>query len=146
VAIAGLTLDTQTLSGGVRGWLLVLCRLLIVGHPLSLAITASNALNAISLRGAPVAIVLIVRLLVVAFGVAAGRALQQIRPGAVTLAKAALAASAATDVFVYTTPYFPNNRPPGDTALYVVASLLYHGAWLGYLQRSKRVRAMYQDF
>ena len=74
---------------------------------------------------------------------AAGRALQAIQPGAVTLARAALLASAATDLFVYTTPYFPNNRPPGDTIYYVAASLAYHGAWLAYLARSKRVRATY---
>jgi len=55
----------------VGGWLLLLCRLLIVFHPLSLAVTASGALNALSVRGAPVAIVLVVRLLVVGLGVAA---------------------------------------------------------------------------
>ena len=125
---------------GVGGWLLVLCRLLIVFHPLSLAITASNALGALAIRGAAVAMILVLRLLVVALGVAAGLALQGRRPGAVTLAKVALAASALTDLFVYTTPYFPNNRPPGDTALYLVASLAYHAVWLGYLMRSKRVR------
>jgi len=125
---------------GVGGWLLLLCRLLILFHPLSLAVTAANTLGALAVRGAPVAMVLLVRLLVVALGVAAGRALQGGQPGAVALAKIALAASALTDLFVYTTPYFPNNRPPGDTAFYVLASLLYHGLWIGYLMRSKRVR------
>ena len=127
----------------VGGWLLVLCRLLIVFHPLSLAITASNALGALAVRGAPVAMILVLRLLIVALGVAAGRALQGRRPGAVGLANVALVASALTDVFVYATPYFPNNRPPGDTPLYVLASLVYHGLWLGYLMRSKRVRTTF---
>jgi len=126
--------------GGVGGWLLLLCRLLIVFHPLSLAVTASSVLNALFVRGAPVAIVLILRLVVVAFGVAAGLALQNLRPDAVALARLALLLSAATDVFVYTTPYFPSNRFPGDTTFYVVASLAYHGAWLAYLARSTRVR------
>jgi hypothetical protein len=130
-------------SDRVGGWLLVLCRLLIVGHPLTLALTGSAALGAIAVRGAAVAIILIVRLLVVAIGIAAGRALQSRRPAAVTLAKTALLLSAATDVFVYTTPYFPSNRLPGDTPLYVLASLIYHGIWLVYLQRSKRVRATF---
>ena len=125
---------------GIGGWLLLLCRLLIVFHPLSLAVTASSVLNALFVRGAPVAIVLIIRLAVVAFGVAAGRALQNLRQDAVALARLALLMSAATDVFVYTTPYFPSNRLPGDTTFYVVASLAYHGAWLAYLARSKRVR------
>ena len=122
-----------------------MCRLLIVFHPLALAVTASNALGSLSARGTPVALILILRLVVVGFGMAAGRALQQVQPGAVALARAALLASAATDVFVYTTPYFPNNRVPGDTPLYVAATLAYHGAWLLYLARSKRVRATWAE-
>jgi hypothetical protein len=125
---------------GVGGWLLLLCRLLIIFQPLSLAVTAAGALGAVAVRGAPVALILVLRLLVVALGVAAGRALQAMRPGAVALAKVALVVSATTDLFVYTTPYFPNNRLPGDTVYYVVASLAYHGAWLTYLIRSRRVR------
>ena len=122
-----------------------MCRLLIVFHPLALAVTASNALGSLSARGTPVALILILRLVVVGFGMAAGRALQQVQPGAVALARAALLASAATDVIVYTTPYFPNNRVPGDTPLYVAATLAYHGAWLLYLARSKRVRATWAE-
>jgi len=129
--------------GRAGGWLLVLCRLLIVFHPLSLAVTASSVMNALFLRGAPVAIVLLLRLSVVALGVAAGRMLQNLRPGAVDVARVALLASAALDVFVYTTPYFPSNRIPGDTTFYVIASLAYHGAWIAYLARSKRVRATF---
>ena len=130
---------------GVGGWLLLLCRLLVVFHPLSLAITASSAMSALPARGTAVALVLLLRLAVVGFGMAAGRALQTVQPGAVTLGTAALVASAATDVFVYTTPYFPNNRMPGDTIYYVAASLAYHGAWLAYLWRSRRVRATYAE-
>ena len=129
---------------GIGGWLLLLCRLLIVFHPLSLAVTASSVLNAMFIRGASVAIVLILRLVVVAFGVAAGRALQTLRPDAVGFARLALLMSAAADVFVYTTPFFPSNRLPGDTAYYVAASLAYHGAWLAYLARSKRVRMTFR--
>jgi hypothetical protein len=129
----------------VRGWLLLLCRLLIVFHPLGLAITASGALGSLPARGVAIALILMLRLVVVGFGMAAGRALQSLQPGAVTLAKAALLASAVTDLFIYTTPYFPNNRPPGDTVYYIVASLAYHGAWLAYLARSKRVRAAYAE-
>jgi hypothetical protein len=133
------------MAESVGGWLLLLCRLLVVFHPLSLAITASSALSALPARGTAVALILLLRLAVVGFGMAAGRALQTVQPGAVTLAKAALVASAATDVFIYTTPYFPNNRMPGDTIYYVAASLAYHGAWLAYLWRSRRVRAIYAE-
>jgi hypothetical protein len=129
---------------GIGGWLLLLCRLLIVFHPLSLAVTASNVLDAMFVRGASVAIVLVLRLVVVAFGVAAGRALQTLRPDAVRFARLALLMSAATDVFVYTTPFFPSNRLPGDTTYYVAASLAYHGAWLAYLAHSTRVRMTFR--
>src|SRR5207245_2661334 len=95
---------------------------------------------ALSVRGAAVAIILVLRLLVVTLGVAAGLALQGSRPGAVGLAKLALVTSAATDVFVYTKPYFPNNRAPDDTMLAVAASVAYHTAWLIYLVRTKRAR------
>jgi hypothetical protein len=124
---------------GVGGWLLLLCRLLIIFQPLSFAVTAAGALGAVSVRGAPVALILVFRLVVVGLGVAAGRALQNLQAGAVSLAKAALVVSAATDLFVYTTPYFPSNRLPGDTVYYIVASLAYHAAWLAYLARSTRV-------
>jgi hypothetical protein len=138
-----LSINSIPMADGVGGWLLLLCRLLVVFHPLSLAVTAVGALGALPLRGAAVGSILIARLVVVGFGMAAGRALQTLQPGAVALAKAALLASAAVDVFVYTTPYFPNNRPPGDTIYYVAATIAYHGAWLIYLARSKRVRATY---
>src|SRR5450432_923763 len=127
----------------VGGWLLLLCRLLVVFHPLALAVTASGALGALAVRGTAVAVILILRLGVVGFGMAAGRALQNLQPNAVTLARAALLLSAATAVFVYTTPYFPSNRIPDDTVYYITASLAYHAGWLLYLARSKRVRDTY---
>jgi hypothetical protein len=80
---------------------------------------------------------------VCAFGIAAGLALLRRLPSAVTIAKAALVASAATDLFVYATPYFPSNRLPGDTPIYVAVSLAYHAIWLTYLFTSKRVRDTY---
>jgi hypothetical protein len=133
------------MADGVGGWLLLLCRLLVVFHPLSLAVTASNALGALTVRGTAVALILLLRVGVVGFGMAAGRALQNLQPNAVALARTALQLSAATDVFVYATPYFPNNRLPGETKYYVAASLAYHGAWLVYLARSGRVRATYSE-
>jgi hypothetical protein len=127
----------------VRGWLLLLSRLLIVWQPLNLAVAAMGALDAIAVRGAAVVAVLVVRLIVTAVGVAAGIALSNRQAGAVTLAKVALILSAAADLFVYSTPYFPNNRMPGDTIYYVAASMAYHSAWLMYLVRSRRVRNTY---
>ena len=129
----------KAVKSGVGGWLLLLVFLLTVWHPLSLGLVASSAIAALRLRGKPLALTLLARLLVTAFGLAAGLALAGRRPGAVGLTKLALALSAAMDVFVYTTPYFPNNRFPGETPYYVAASLAYHGAWFAYLIRSTRV-------
>jgi hypothetical protein len=128
---------------GVNGWLLLLSRLLIVWQPLNLAVAGMGALGAIGVRGTAVAIILVVRTMVTAAGVAAGLALSNRHASAVTLTKVALALSAATDLFVYTTPYFPTNRAPGDTVYYIAASMAYHGIWLMYLFRSRRVRNTY---
>ena len=124
----------------VGGWLGLLCRVLVFWQPLSLGLVASSALNSLSIRGWPLALAIVGRLIVAGFGIAAGLALWHRRPGAVGFARASLLLSAATDVFVYTTPYFPNNRPPGDTTLILVGSLVWYGIWLMYLWRSKRVR------
>ena len=128
----------------VRGWLLVFCLLLLFWQPLSLALVASRALDALPVVGLPLALLLAGRVLVAASGIAAGLALVGRRPGAVALAKTALVLSAGMDAIVYLTPYFPNNRAPGETTLYVAASLIYSGLWLAYLVRSDRVRRIYQ--
>jgi hypothetical protein len=126
----------------LRGWLLILSRLLIVGQPLYLAVVASRSFNAIAVRGLPVVLVLIVRLLVAALGVAAGMALTHQRPFAVRLTRTAILAAAAVHTFVLTTPYFPNNLQPGDTPFALAAWLAFYAAWLVYLSVSKRVREL----
>ena len=129
--------------GGVRGWLLLLALLLLLGHPINLAVGASTAIDALPLRGASLALVLVARLLVASVGVGAGIALMGRRPGAVTFARWALVLSAAMDAFVYTTPFYPSNRMPGVTPIVTTASIAYHALWLAYLFRSKRVRATF---
>jgi len=125
------------------GWLGLLSRVLILWAPLSLGLVGSSALRSLAVRGLPLALVLLGKVVVAAVGVAAGLALWTHRPGAVTLARASLLLSAAADVFVYSTPYFPDNRPPGDSTLILAASLLWYGIWLMYLWRSKRVRQIF---
>ena len=127
----------------IRGWLLLLCALLLAWGPISLALVTSSALPALSVRGLPLAFLLTARIFVTAFGIAAGIALMTRRGSALPMAKSALVLSAATDIVVYATPYFPSNRMPGDTPIYIAASLAYHALWLTYLFRSKRVRRTY---
>jgi len=130
---------------GIRGWLLGLCFLLIVYQPISLALDASSALDALPIRGLTLGLVLCARLIVAAVGVAAGLALLGRRPAAVAFAKGSLVLSAAMDLFVYATPYAPSNRTPGTTPYFAAASLIFYGGWLAYLIRSRRVRATFGD-
>jgi hypothetical protein len=125
---------------GVGGWLLLLCLLLLVGQPIDLAVGAARAVSSLPMRGAPLALVVLGELLVAGVGIAAGLALLGCQRGAATFAKSSLFLSAAMDVFVYTTPFVPNNRLPGTTPILLGASLAYYAVWIVYLFRSERVR------
>jgi hypothetical protein len=127
-------------QSGVGGWLLLLCLLLLVGQPVLLAIGAARALGALPMRGLPLALVLVGELMVAGLGVGAGMALLGGRRGAATFATWSLVLSAAADLFAYSTPFLPNNRPPGTTPIYMAASMMYYAIWIAYLSRSRRVR------
>ena len=128
---------------GIRGWLLVLCLVLLIYQPVTIALDASTALDALPVRGLPLALVLVARLIVTATGVAAGLALVGRRPAAVELAQWSLVLAAAMDLFVYSTPFFPSNRLPGTTPIAAAFSLVFYGCWFLYLHRSKRVRTTF---
>src|SRR5260221_4145454 len=125
----------------IRGWLLLLSRLLIVWQPLNLAVGALTALSSWTVRGgAGLAAVLLARATATAVGVAAGLALSNHRGPAVMMAKAAIVLSAAADLFGYATPYRPNNRVSGRTPYYPAPSLAIYCALLGSLFRSRHMR------
>jgi hypothetical protein len=128
----------------VRGWLLVLCALLLVWQPLNLGLTMAGLVDELARRGPGLAVILLARLLAAGLGIAAGLSLFQLKPGAVTIAKASLVFSAIVDVIVYVTPYSPSNRPPGDATIILAVSLVYYCAWFAYLLRSKRIKATFQ--
>jgi hypothetical protein len=128
--------DTPPLGG----WLLLLCLLLVVWQPANLGLTAAGALAALAIRGLPLALLLLLRVVAAAFGIAAGIALFRRQTAAVRMAKVSLVVAAVTDLVVYATPYFPNNRMPGDTAPIAVAATLFYAGWFTYLVRSRRVR------
>ena len=130
-------------QSAVRGWLLLLCVLLLVWQPLNLSLTTAGRLENLSLRGPGFAFILVARLFAAGLGIAAGLSLLQRKPGAVTIAKASLVFSAVVDVLIFATPWYPNNRPPGDAAIVLAMSLLYYGLWFAYLTRSRRVGAVY---
>jgi hypothetical protein len=122
---------------------IALSALLLVWQPLSLATTMSGLVEELSIRGVGLGFILLARLLAAGLGIAAGLALFQLKPGALSIAKASLVVSFAVDVLAYATPYSPQNRPPGDSTIILIASLIYYAAWFAYLTRSKRVRAIY---
>ena len=124
----------------IGGWLLLLSLTLLIWQPIGLAVTGSQALSALPIRGLPMALVFVARALIAALGIAAGLAILRRRDGAVALTAVALVLAAMADVFILTTSYLPSNRMPGDTPFYIAGSLAYHGAWLTYLFRSDRVR------
>lgn len=124
-------------------WLRLLCGLLLIWQPLSVGISASRALNSLPLAGGRLVVILLARVAVTALGVSAGLALMDRRPGAVTLTQISLVASLAVDLVIYATPYFPSNRGPGETPLWVAGSITYCGFWLVYLNRSRNVRALF---
>ncbi len=128
---------------GVRGWLLLLTRWLVVGQPILFALTASTAISALAIRGLPLALLMVARLLVTAFGLATGLAMTSRRPAAVTMAVASLVTSATVDVFTLATSIWPNNRMPGDTPIYLAGTLMFHAGWILYLLRSRRERATF---
>ncbi len=129
-------------DAGVTGWLRLLCGLLMWWEPIGFAMVAAGAFNAISVRGLPVVLVLLARTVAAALCFAAGRALLDRRPSGPALAQVALGLSGAIHLFAYVTPYFPSNRMPGDTPLYVAATLIYYGGWLLYLSRSRQVATL----
>jgi peptidoglycan/LPS O-acetylase OafA/YrhL len=102
----------------------VLAVLLLIWQPLSLATTMSALVDQLSVRGAGLGFILLLRLMAAGLGIAAGLAMFQVKPGAVSFAKASLIVSAAVDVAVYVTPWSPKNRPPGDATIILVASLI----------------------
>lgn len=124
----------------IGGWLLVLCVCLAVWQPLNVAVAAAGAIAALPVRGWPLGALLVARIAITALGVGAARAILGRRPAALPMTRAALVLSGAMELFVYATSFFPNNRMPGDTPLYVAWSLVFHAGWLLYLQRSARVR------
>ena len=113
---------------------LSLCAFLLVVQPTVVGLGASAALDAAMIRGVPAMALLILRLIVTAVGVGAGLALAGRRTGAVSFARVSLIASAATDLFIYVTPFYPNRRAPGETPIWIAGTVLLYGGWLLYLR------------
>lgn len=122
------------------GWLLALALLLIVGEPLTLAQEVSRLLPTIGMHGPAAIALLLLRVIVAAFGVAAGLAILGRQPSAAGMAKLAVVLLGIVSLVVVLTPILPTNRLPGTTGPIVVIIAVYYGGWFLYLCRSRRVR------
>lgn len=127
----------------VRGWLLLLCAVLAVVNPASLAVVAASRVGGSVPPSTLVLTLLAVRLLVTSVGVAAGMALWHKRAGAVQLAKASLVLSAIETVGRLSTRVGFSETPPGLRLPLAIAVILFNAAWYLYLEKSRRVRATY---
>lgn len=125
-----------------RGWLLMLCAVLILWRPLDFAIELPMTLPSIGMRGIAGAIELLFHGAVAVLAIAAVRALAGELPIGPPLAAAALVASAAASVQSLFWSALPNQVVPGSEAPLAVLSIVLALAWLLYLKRSRRVRAM----
>src|SRR5262249_56626080 len=128
-------------AAGVAGWLWGVGGGLCVWQPVTVGVAATTALHALAMRGLPLAMLLGARVLATATGIAAGIAIVDRAGLALALARVALTLSAAVDLLVYTTPYFPNNPLPGETPIFITASLSNYVAWMLYLPPSPRPRS-----
>lgn len=108
----------------------LLAFLLVVWAPLNLSLTAAALLNSLVDRGWPALVVLVVRLAITGFGVAAGRALWSQRRGAITLARWATGLSLVAIVVTVTTPIWPSPLPRGVRAPVAIATVAWHALWL----------------
>ncbi len=93
----------------------VLAVVLVLWEPLTLALAASTLLRRITEHGVPAYAVLVVKVFVAGVGIAAGMALWQERPGAMVLARWALALSLATTLFSRLTRLLAGDAAAGSS-------------------------------
>ena len=103
---------------------------LVLWEPVTLALAASSLLTRIADHGVAAWAVLVMKVGVAGVGIAAGMALWQDRPGALVLARCALALSLVTTIFARTTHFWPATLPPGVAGPALAASIAWTGGWL----------------
>jgi hypothetical protein len=126
----------------VRGWLLLLCLILFVWQPLNFAAGAAAAIPTLGMRGLPGLVELLWHGAVAALSVAAGVALWKASPAGPVLARVAIGGITLAGVQSLYWSVLPSSVFPSDRPLLATAMIVHGAAWLLYLQRSKRVRAV----
>jgi len=143
---------------GVKGWLLILCLNVTILDPLTMLLTVFLVTNATKpyFGEHPELFRLclasgICRMALAVFSIYAGLALWRISPGAVSIAKKYLLAVVLYSLVVSSLPVIVGmpresyQEFAGQTVFNSFLTMGYAVAWYVYLQRSKRVKATYQD-
>jgi hypothetical protein len=125
-----------------RGWLFLLCAVLLVWPPLTFAVEAASTLPTLGMRGVVGGLELAAHGIVAAVSVAAGWSLWQGGPAGPMLARVAIAAGGVAGVQSLYWSVLPSNVFPSDRLALAALMLAHACAWLVYLQRSKRIRAI----
>jgi cytochrome bd-type quinol oxidase subunit 2 len=123
----------------------LLAFLLVVWAPLNLSITAAALLNSLADRGWPAIVLLIVRLAVTGFGVAAGRALWNQRRGAIGLARWATGLSLGAVLVTATTSIWPYPLPPGVREPVAIATVAWHALWFLWTLRQQEIAEAWNE-
>jgi hypothetical protein len=111
---------------------------------LSLALTASSALDRFMLYGLPAFLLLTARALIAGLGIAAGRGLWAGSPSGPRLGRWWAVLHASGLVLTFSTPYFPSNRVPGSKGPVLAALLMFDAICWAWLSWSPAVRRSYQ--
>lgn len=125
-----------------RGWLLVLCAVLLLWRPLDFAMELPLTLPSLGMRGIAGGAELLFHGAVAVLAIAAVRALAGALPIGPTLAAAALVASAGASIQSLFWSALPTEVVPGSELPLAALSTVHALAWLFYLKRSRRVRAI----
>jgi hypothetical protein len=123
-------------------WIALLAGILGVWVPLNFAAELATTLPSIGMRGEVAVVELIVHGVAAALSVSAGYALWLRRPHGPMLARAALVINALVAIQRHYWSILPSQTMPGDELWLSIAAVLHSVAWLGFLQRSARVREL----
>ena len=126
-----------------RGWWLLLAAFLMAWEPMRIAAEYASAIGSVGMRGPTAILELLGHAAIAAFCVASGWALWNGNPAGATLARYAVAASAAVSVQSLYWSSLPHQTMPGERLPFAILALAHATAWIVYLKRSRRVRAIF---
>ena len=127
----------------MSGWLYLLCIILTVWNPASLALRLASTVANLSSVTTVTLLFLAARLVITSVGVAAGISLFMRRPWAVRLTKVALMLFSIEAVARLSTRVGLSEAPPGTRLPLTIALIVHNAAWYTYLLKSRRVRALF---